>query len=88
MGQYIDLIVKIMIFVIHNFGDKTNTFLLTNIARNFYWSMHLLVCNSTCLKLEFTYFVYILSLSASHDNWCTATLLNRIITAQWEGMGM
>ena len=27
------------------------------------------------------------SLSASHDNWCTATLLNRIITAQWEGMG-
>ena len=27
------------------------------------------------------------SLSASHSNWCTATLLNRIITAQWEGMG-
>ena len=27
------------------------------------------------------------SLSASHDNWCTAALLNRIITAQWEGMG-
>ena len=28
------------------------------------------------------------SQSASHDNWCTRTLLNRIITAQWEGMGM
>ena len=27
------------------------------------------------------------SLSASHNNWCTATLLTRIITAQWEGMG-
>ena len=27
------------------------------------------------------------TLSASHGNWCTATLLNRIITAQWEGMG-
>ena len=23
----------------------------------------------------------------SHDNWCTGTLLNRIITAEWEGMG-
>ena len=27
------------------------------------------------------------SLSVSHGNWCTGTLLNRIITAQWEGMG-
>ena len=26
------------------------------------------------------------SQSASHDNWCTETLLNRIITAQWEVM--
>ena len=26
------------------------------------------------------------SYSASHDNWCTETLLNRVITAQWEGM--
>ena len=25
--------------------------------------------------------------SVSHDNLCTETLLNRIITAQWEGMG-
>ena len=24
---------------------------------------------------------------ASHDNWCTETLSNRAITAQWEGMG-
>ena len=24
---------------------------------------------------------------ASHGNWCTGTLLNRIITAQWEGIG-
>ena len=26
--------------------------------------------------------------SASHHNWCTGTLLNKIITAQWERMGM
>ena len=25
--------------------------------------------------------------NASHDSWCTGTLLNRIITAQWEGIG-
>ena len=25
--------------------------------------------------------------SASHNNWCTGTLLNELITAQWEGMG-
>ena len=27
------------------------------------------------------------SYSASHDNWCTATLWNRVMTAQCEGMG-
>ena len=26
--------------------------------------------------------------TASHDNLCTGTLLDRIITAQWEGRGM
>ena len=25
--------------------------------------------------------------SGHHDNWCTGTLLNRIIKTQWEGMG-
>ena len=30
--------------------------------------------------------VYINSYSASHDSWWTGILLNRIITAQWEGM--
>ena len=30
---------------------------------------------------------HINSYSASHDNWCTATLWNRIMTAQCEGMG-
>ena len=29
----------------------------------------------------------IISYSASHDNWCTATLWNMIITVQCEGMG-
>ena len=32
-------------------------------------------------------FAFINSYSASHDNWCTATLWNRIMTAQCEGMG-
>ena len=27
------------------------------------------------------------SWGVSHDNWCTGTLLNSIITTQWEGMG-
>ena len=30
---------------------------------------------------------FVNSYSASHDNWCTATLWNRIMTAQCEGMG-
>ena len=32
-------------------------------------------------------YININSYSASHDNWCTATLWNRIMTAQCEGMG-
>ena len=32
-------------------------------------------------------FIFINSYSASHDNWCTATLWNRIMTEQCEGMG-
>ena len=30
---------------------------------------------------------YLNSYSASHDNWCTETLWNRIMTAQCEGIG-
>ena len=32
-------------------------------------------------------FCYLTLKSVSHSNWCTGTLLNRITTAQWEGMG-
>ena len=35
----------------------------------------------------FTDIWQISSYSASHDNWCTGTLLNRIMTAQWVEMG-
>ena len=31
--------------------------------------------------------LYLNSYSASHNNWCTATLWNRIMTEQCEGMG-
>ena len=37
--------------------------------------------------LERGYWYVLNSCSASHDNWCTATLWNRIMTAQCEGMG-
>ena len=37
----------------------------------------------TILKLHVCFNSY----SASHDNWCTATLWNRIMTVQCEGMG-
>ena len=52
MRKYSDLIVKIMIFVSHKFGDETNTFLFINIARTFYWCMHFFICDSTCSTLE------------------------------------
>ena len=40
---------------------------------------------SLCIKGMSSYHVN--SYSASHDNWCTVTLWNRIMTAQCEGMG-
>ena len=36
---------------------------------------------------EHNWFMIFNSYSASHDNWCTATLWNRIMTVQCEGMG-
>ena len=38
-------------------------------------------------KWTFTALLAFNSYSVSHDNWCTATLWNRIMTAQCEGMG-
>ena len=38
-------------------------------------------------RLYFCHENHFNSYSASHDNWCTATLWNRIMTAQCEGMG-
>ena len=49
-----------------------------------HWQHYLqLVTNPVPLN----YLHVINSYSASHDNWCTATLWNRIMTAQCEGMG-
>ena len=42
-----------MIFVVHNFGDKANTFLFINIVRDFYWCMHFFISDFTRLTLEF-----------------------------------
>ena len=43
------------------------------------WTSDLWIMNRTFHVLN--------SYCASHDNWCTATLWNRIMTAQCEGMG-
>ena len=43
-------------------------------------------CNALCIPLT-QHSTYINSYSASRGNWCTATLWNRVITAQCEGMG-
>ena len=47
---------------------------------------------SNDFSVSFVYFAwyfdtFVNSYSASHDNWCTETLWNRVITAQCEGMG-
>ena len=45
--------------------------------------------NAHCINVTFSKNTVhtVNSCSASHDNWCTATLWNRIMTAQCEGMG-
>ena len=44
--------------------------------------MHFAVTAAVCFAV-----LSVNSYSASHDNWCTETLWNRIMTAQCEGMG-
>ena len=54
------------------------------------FSMYFVCECSSVLRVMYglsTCVVHINSYSASHDNWCTGTLLNRVITVQWEGMG-
>ena len=48
------------------------------------FSAHL---HSVCIRKAISLSFCLNSYSASHDNWCTQTLWNRIITAQCEGMG-
>ena len=55
------------------------------------WSSNLAVTvqraiHSNCTE-QFSLNLSVNSYSASRDNWCTATLWNRIMTAQCEGMG-
>ena len=45
------------------------------------------VCGFIVQLYKDDYVPCINSYSASHDNWCTATLWNRIMTVQCEGMG-
>ena len=55
------------------------------------YTPHLADCFTSPRQWYFYLILYwphlINSYSASHDNWCTATLWNRIMTAQCEGMG-
>ena len=48
---------------------------------------HILCIVALWITRPLNFFLWINSYSASHNNWCTAILLNRIITAQCEGMG-
>ena len=50
------------------------------------WFFLLTEYTSGCVLQKGTFPLCINSYSASHDNWCTATLWNRIMTAQWKGM--
>ena len=43
--------------------------------------------STNCHKWQYTPVLTFNSYSVSHGNWCTATLWNRIVTAQCEGMG-
>ena len=69
-------------------SDITETF-----AKYYYTALKMLCGNcpnppSHIRKRIYPKDVSVNSLSASHENWCTVTLLNGIITAQWEEMGM
>ena len=65
-----------------NGGGEFNHFICSNVEYGFY-SVYFHSSTSDCCPCLLT----VNSYSASHDNWCTATLWNRVMTAQCEGMG-
>ena len=72
----------------HPLTGRVNCWLSYIYAQTFTWIPSPLPSQGTCRFYVFAYSCFVVnSYSASHNNWCTATLLNRIITAQWEGMG-
>ena len=73
-------------YVIHSQSNVSNA----QIPQAFPVKKHVSVMMIMLPELESVIHLHIYifnSKSASHDNWCIETLLNRIITAQWEGMG-
>ena len=55
--------------------------------RRWQWRQITFTCYITSLNHCLFHWFAFNSYSASRDNWCTATLWNRIMTAQCEGMG-
>ena len=66
---------------------RTNPFMSADSLLIFNNVMYILAACLQLLQACFVFLPDINSYSASHDNWCTATLWNRIMTAQCEGMG-
>ena len=67
------------------FNELTITPLVFNCIETFLIQSHLLWRGYSSFSIAIA--DHLTLKSASHGNWCTATLWNRIMTAQWEGMG-
>ena len=78
---------------VHNMDENLSLLLLLHMASS---RDHRQAFESWIQFLDYSYHILKMkgficclfnSYSASHDNWCTGTLWNRVITAQCEGMG-
>ena len=53
------------------------------------WAHYLIsIPDASTFLITYHKYVNLYSESTSHVNWCTGALLNRIITSDWEGVGL
>ena len=67
------------------FGQSIPTFCAHYLSLRHNWR-HIIRAPASTVHHEGCKSGFVNSYSASHDNWCTATLWNRTMTAQCEGM--